>query len=279
MILVADSGSTKTEWALIKNKNEILAFTTIGLNPVFVDSATIISTIKSTEIINYNQQISEVYFYGAGCASKERASIIENPLEDLFHKAKIIVDTDLLGAAISLFGEEKGIVGILGTGSNTGVCSRGEITQNIKSLGYILGDEGSGSCIGKTFIKHFLNNELPKEIHEKFDAEYNITLNQIITKVYKEQFPNRFLASFMPFIYQNKNNEFVHNLLKNSFVNFFQKTILKYPSFDKLELRLTGSISFYFQDIIKEVSNNQNVKLSTTTKSPINNLVSFYINK
>ncbi len=278
MILIADSGSTKTDWVLIDGKDKILTFKTIGLNPVFVNSDNVIQELTKTKITKYAEFIHKIYFYGAGCSSDNRKKIISYPLKKLFANATIIVESDLLGAAISQFGKEDGIIGILGTGSNTGVYKNGKIVKNISSLGYILGDEGSGAAIGKAFIKLLLDNELPENIETKFYNTFNLDLSKIINRIYKEPFPNKFLASFMPFINNNKNNETIKNMLYNSFENFFDKTILKYENYQEKDLRLIGSISFYFSDIIKEICYSKDVKLTSLTKSPLKGLILNYTN-
>ena len=278
MILIADSGSTKTEWALIDGKNIKLEFKTIGLNPVFVDTNDVITELNKTGIIEFSEIIKKIYFFGAGCSTESRKRIISIPLGKLFKNSEIIVESDLLGAAISQFGHKDGIIGILGTGSNTGVYKNGKINENISSLGYILGDEGSGAVIGKAFIKLYLDNELPKDIDTKFSNSFNLSLDTIITKIYKEAFPNRFLASFMPFISENRNDEVVNNMLYNSFGNFFDKTILKYKNYQDKELRLIGSIAFYFNDIIKDMCISKDIRLTSISKAPLKGLIRYYSN-
>ena len=279
MILLADSGSTKTEWALIKDDKSVIKFKTIGLNPVFVSTQDVVNEIKLTELKKYFTDVNYVYFFGAGCSTVVRQTIILDALNKLFINAVVKVDSDLLGAGISQLGEGKGIIGILGTGSNTGIYSNGEIVENISSLGYILGDEGSGAVIGKAFVKLFLNNELPEIISQKFIKKYNYNLDDIIAKVYKEPFPNRFLASFMPFVYENKNDNIVKNMLYNSFSEFFEKTICKYNNYQKYDFKLIGSIAFYFGDIIGDICILKGINLVSVSQSPLNALVKYYINK
>jgi len=278
MILIADSGSTKTEWALIKEDKSVINFKTIGLNPVFVSTQDVVNELKSTKLNNYLTEVKQVYFFGAGCSTESRQSVILKALNELFINSKIKVDSDLLGAGLSQFGNSKGIIGILGTGSNTGIYNNGEIIENISSLGYILGDEGSGAVIGKAFIKLFLNNELTEDIRLKFSKKYDINIDTIITKVYKEPFPNRFLASFMPFIYDNKNDEIVENMLYNSFAEFFEKTICKYNNYQSYQLKLIGSIAFYFSDIIGDICISKGINFVSVSQSPLKALVKYYSN-
>lgn len=278
MILIADSGSTKTEWALLKADKSVVEYKTIGLNPVFVEKKTVIDAVNSLQLNNYISNITKVYFYGAGCSTITRQNIILEALSEIFVNSSVIVETDLLGAAISQFGTNSGIIGILGTGSNTGVYDNGKIIKNISSLGYILGDEGSGAVIGKAFIKSFLDNDMPKEIKSKFATKYKLSIDDIITKVYKQPFPNRFLASFMPFLYDNKDNEFVKNMLYNSFADFIDSTICKYENYNELDFKLIGSIAHYFSSIVYEVCIYKHVNLVSISKSPLSGLVEYYSN-
>ena len=207
MILVADSGSTKTNWGLVDNENNVVSFQTIGLNPFYVTKG----IVKNELLLHFPSDINtnyikNIYFYGAGCSSTERCNIIKSGIEYLFKKAKVYVAHDLIGAARALFGNEKGIVAILGTGSNAACFDGKKITKNISSLGYILGDEGSGAYLGKMFITDFLNNELPNNLYNKFINEYEITKENILDAIYSKPFPNRFLASFTRFLLHNMRN-------------------------------------------------------------------------
>lgn len=274
MKLIADSGSTKTEWILFNDKTKII--NTIGLNPVFVDKQTIIDTLTKSELNTIKENITEIHFFGAGCSSVERKQIIENPLAEFFANAKINIESDLLGAGIAMFGANKGIVGILGTGSNTGLYKSESIIKNVSSLGYILGDEGSGAHIGKAFIKAYLDKELPLVIASAFNKKYNLSLNDIISKVYKEPFPNRFLASFMPFIHSFKSDDFIKALLENCFTEFFQKTILKYENYTEHEVCLVGSVAHFFNEEIISSAKTMNIQISKIEKNPSDGLIKFY---
>jgi len=274
MKLIADSGSTKTEWILLDDKT--ISINTIGLNPVFVNEQTILQTIEFSDLNKYKDAITEVHFFGAGCSSDERKKIIKNPLSKFFKNAKIEVDTDLLGAGISMFATNEGIIGILGTGSNTGYYKNKSIIKNVSSLGYILGDEGSGAHIGKMFIKAFLDKEIPENIATEFNSQFNLSLDDIISKVYKEPFPNRFLASFMPFIHSFKSDVYIQNLLYICFTEFFQKTILKYDNYKQNKICLIGSVAHFFESEIKLSAKKLDIKIDKIAKNPSNGLIEFY---
>ena len=274
MIIVADSGSTKTDWRII-NDNSQFAFSTIGLNPLFVSSTDVVNELQKNFPADISK-IEKVFFYGASCSSDERCSIINNGLSAFFINSEINVYHDMLGAARALFGTEKGIVGILGTGSNTCLYNGKEITKNIGGLGYILGDEGSGAFLGLKLIKHYLNNELPINIQEKFYGEFNLSRNDIITSVYNNDKPNRFLASFSKFIAENKSDKFISKLLIRSFEEFFSKHILKYEDYKAHEIRLTGSVAWVYKKELDIAAKSLDVKISKIIKFPINLLCEYH---
>lgn len=279
MILVADSGSTSTDWVLIEGKNVKSTFKTNGFNPYFVKSEEIINELKSKFPNNIPQNtVNKIYFYGAGCSSKKMISIIDIGLKNVFTDAEIVIENDLLGAARSLFQNESGIAVILGTGSNTCYYNGKSIEKHIVSLGYILGDEGGGVYLGKLFITSYLNNELPKDISDLFYNEYNLRKDQILHTLYKEPNPNRFLASFTKFILKHSKNDFLSAIINKSFSDLFVKYICKYDNHDKLKIRFTGSVSFFFQEQLIKTASKFNIKIDLIEKEPIHGLVQFHIN-
>lgn len=275
MILIADSGSTKTDWVLIANKNQ-QRFNTMGFHPFFITHDIIKQELDTAGISDYKDKIDIIYFYGTGCSTLERTNKIKDGLYKVFKQAKINVFHDMLGAARASCKNNKGMVGILGTGSNSCVYDGRNITANIMSLGYILGDEGSGAFIGKTFIQHYLNNELPTTLTEQFKMDCVLSPVDIIDMVYNQPQPNRFLASFCPFIKINENDNFIKEMLNKCFNAYFDKQICKYEQYQSLPLSLVGSIAFEFEEHIKRVANNRDVKIKTVLKNPIDNLIEFH---
>ena len=273
MIIVADSGSTKTDWKIKLKNGESANFTTIGMNPFFISSAKVITELlKSFPKHLSISEISQVNFYGAGCSGYEKKEIIETALNQFFVNANISVESDLLGAAKALFDNKSGIAVILGTGSNTCMYSGGEIIKNVSSLGYILGDEGSGSYIGKHFIKSYLDNNLPKTICDKFYSSFNLSTADILDKIYKQSFPNKFLASFTKFVSQNIDDKSMYDIVRNSFVQLFKVHITKYDNYKIQKIRCVGSIAYYFQDILKSVAKDYDAEIDMIIKAPIHNL-------
>jgi N-acetylglucosamine kinase-like BadF-type ATPase len=269
MKLIAESGSTSTNWRIV-SKEKTLAFDTKGINPLFLSETNVINDIQNNfpKEINY-KDISELHFYGPGCSTEERCNIIKTLLQKLFSRATINVNTDLLAAAIALFGKKQGIACILGTGSNSGLYDGNIIIENIPSLGYILGDEGSGANLGLRFIKSYLNQQLEKELSVEFEQTYQLQLADIIDKVYREPYPNRFLASFAPFIKNNLNYPSVENLCKESFSEFIDWHILPYQNINATEVSAVGSIAAYFEDILQEVAKSKGFQFSRIVANPI----------
>ncbi|MDF2436659.1 MAG: putative N-acetylglucosamine kinase [Bacteroidota bacterium] len=285
MILIADSGSTKTDWRLIDNKNNTYNFHTIGFNPYFQDSTSIARELNthlepSISALQLDQEKEfNIYFYGAGCSSTEKCDIVKTAISEVFPNADIFVEHDLLAAARALCGNTEGIAAIMGTGSNSCYYDGNKIAANVSSLGYILGDEGSGAYIGKHFIQDYLNKELPAKIADSFDATYNLSKEKILNAVYKEPMPSRFLASFSKFINQNKHEEYFKDLVKFNFNQFFVKHICKYDNHQKVHLSCVGSVAFHYRDTLQEVANSKGVQLNKVIDSPITDLTKFHLNK
>lgn len=286
MILIADSGSTKTIWYLSPNPspigegNKAVRFTTSGFNPFFWTTPDIVNEIKRKcprNIIHHPSSIKHIFFYGSGCSSPARNKIISLALKKVFPKAKAEVRHDLMGAARALFGNEKGIACILGTGSNSCLYDGKEIIKRIGGIGYVLGDEGGGAHIGLALIKALLNDELPENIQKKFLKEYAISKSKIIESVYNKKHPNRFLAIFAKFIRTHIDNAFLRALVHNCFEQFVDKHICKYENHKQIPVGFVGSIAFHFKDILTETAKEKNIILNKIIKSPIDELVKYHL--
>ncbi len=278
MKLIADSGSTTTEWRIIDSSIKH-SFKTIGMSPFFITKEDFVSELKTNLPTEINpKDIYEIHFFGTGCGSQENKNIIHGFLADFFQNSKITVETDLTGAAISMFGNGEGIAAILGTGMNLGHWKNDRFIYTINSLGYILGDEGSGAHLGKTFIKMLLENELPKEIIEEFYSSTKLDATNIIRKIYKEPFPNKFLASVTHFMYKHKSNEVISKIIQDCFESFIDKHVLKISkNTDIYRLSITGSISYFFKNEIIAACLRKNIKIDSITQSPINSLSNFHL--
>lgn len=278
MLLVADSGSTKTHWVLIDSKGIRTAYTTIGYNPYFINSENIYQSLSTTLINQFdNTAVSKVFFYGAGCSTKEKAAIVNNAFVKLFPKAKIFIGHDLLGAAKALMGNRRGFAAILGTGSNTGIYNGEKIEKNIDSLGYILGDEGSGSYIGKKIIRDFMRGQLPPELDKKFKEKHtNLSHPEIFDSIFNKPLPNRFLASFCTFATENKNHVYISNIVSESFSDFFKLVVSRYSGYERLAFNCVGSVGFAFKELLQATAATYKMKTEKIIQSPIEELANYH---
>ena len=276
MILIADSGATKTDWCLGKNKTDARIIQTQGINP-FHQTKEHIAQVLSEELLPQLEDagsISYIHFYGAGC-TPEKSVIVKEELETFFPQAEIEVQSDLLGAARSLCGKEKGIACILGTGSNSCEYDGEKITANVSPLGYILGDEGSGATLGKHLVGDCLKHQLPEHTCSQFLEYTGLTPAQIIDKVYRQPQANRFLASLTPFLSMHRNEPEIHNLLISCFSDFFRRNIMQYD-YRQATVHFTGSIAWYFQEEVKEAATCLDIRTGQFIKSPISGLAKFH---
>ena len=289
MILIADSGSTKTDWCLRKDSEDLLNFTTQGINP-FHQSLQAITDILNKEVLpslagsgkvppetgNTSpsaEEVKEVFFYGAGCTA-EKGEIVKESLQQTFPQATTLeVASDMLGAARALCGNRPGIVCILGTGSNSCYYNGRQITHNVSPLGYILGDEGSGAVLGKRLVGDCLKKQLPEELCNKFLAHYQLTLPEIIDRVYRQPMANRFLAEFSRFLYENRREESIHQLLIDCFSDFIRRNVLQYPD---SELFFIGSIAYYFAEELKETAALHHLRIASIVQRPMEGLVAYH---
>jgi glucosamine kinase len=278
MILIADSGSTKTDWRLIDDRKKIIQFRTAGLNPFFLTSGEIkeiIQTEFSPEV--HPEAVDRIFFYGAGCSSKEKCDVIKEALKSRFLNAEIEVYSDLLAACHSLFGTNEGIVAILGTGSNSCFYNGSEIARQVPSLGIILGDEGSGSHIGKRLLQGVFYRELPEQLLKKFDDRFHLSKEDVLEAVYRKKLPNQFLASFAHFAFQQRNEPSISKLIYTCFKEFFEHHISGYDAEGRYPIHCTGSIAYNFSEIFRQVAADKKIKVGTITESPISGLSLYYL--
>lgn len=276
MQLIADSGSTKTEWMLIDKGIVLKQLITKGINPFFQTEEEICAELKVTLIPQLESiKVQQIHFFGAGCALPERKTQVGNALKVFFADAEISVESDLLGAARALLGREKGIACILGTGSNSCFYDGENIVQNVSPLGFILGDEGSGAVLGKLFVGDCLKNQLPAAIRDKFMDEYQLTPGIILDRVYKQPFPNRFLASFMPFLAAHQHEPAVYNIIYNGFVAFLRRNVMQYD-YSSYPVCFTGSVTYYFADILRKAAADCGISVDKIEKNPMKGLVEMY---
>ncbi len=279
MIVIADSGATKTDWRVVSDSKTIVCFITSGLNPYHVtEHQYSVGLIRNFPSHCSRLDVLEVFFYGAGCATTEKASIAYKGLQEFFPNAHIIVQSDILGAARALFYHQKGIVAILGTGTNVGYYNGLEVLHYSPSLGFILGDEASGANLGKEFFRMWLYGDLPPELAQKFQSKYSYSLASVLHSVYSMPMPARFLAEVVPFIYENRNHSFVKDFLKSSFKQFAERHVTKIPDYRSIEIGFVGSIGTLFEIELKTALAEVGGHLSRVIQYPIENLVDFHLN-
>jgi len=277
MILVADSGSTKTDWRTVASDGTEKRFSTVGINPFHQRGDDIENILRNSELPDFADQVTKVFFYGAGCNYDDKIRVVHDSMTKVFKNAYVEVHHDLIAAARALCGRSEGITCILGTGSNSCYYDGLNIAKNRPSLGYVLGDEGSGAFIGKKFIQDFLYGKTPDSVRTKFVQEYpDLTIDKILDKVYSGYLPNRFLASFTQFIHRNISNPYLHGLVYECFYAFLDNHVCKYDNYKELPTHFVGSISFYFQDILKRVARDTGVSIGKIIKSPIDGLTHYH---
>ncbi len=274
--LIADSGSTKTEWCLLKNNKSTL-FTTQGMSPYFVNAEQIEQIIK-TEVFPFlkKNKIDEIYFYGTGCKNPANLKMFKKVFSKLFEGAAIAVDNDLSAAAKALCGNEKGIACILGTGSNSCYYNGKRIVKNSPGIGFVLGDEGSGAYLGKKVIQHYLYNIFDDDLRARFDAKFVTTDSEILESVYKKPLPNRYLASFAIFLAENRGHYMIENMIEDGINDFFYTHIITYRESQKLPIHFTGGIAYGFKDVVTELCNNYDLQLGNILRSPMEGLIKYH---
>lgn len=277
MILIADSGSSTTDWYVIRKDQPGIRVQTEGLNPNFT-SPDRIDTVLYKDLIPliFPEKTDQVIFYGAGCGRASKRDLISDLLKEHFQRADIEVNTDLLGAARALFGNERGIAGILGTGSNLCVYSGRDIEKVLPSLGFILGDEGSGASLGITLLRSYIREELPPELVSAFEGKYRLDYERIMDSVYLQPYPNRWAASLCPFLHEHLDHPFISELVLNNFRYFLYKNLQKLPDWQSLPVRFSGSVAHHFQDTLKNAASEMGIQVDRILASPLEGLIQFH---
>ncbi len=275
-ILIADSGSTKTEWCLIQGAKK-KKFTTQGISPYFLNTESLASILQKELLPKTgNVEVKEIFYYGTGCSNPTNIGLVKNGLKKIFKTAKVQVEHDLLGAAKALCGTEKGIACILGTGSNSCFFNGKKVVKNSPGLGFILGDEGSGTHLGKKVIQHYLYKTFDAELMDKFEEKYTQTTEEILDSVYKNPLPNRYLAGFVAFLIENRGHYMIENIIEDSINDFFFNHIYKYRESWSLPINFVGSIAYGFKDVLAQMCLEYELTLGKVIKDPMVGLIKFH---
>jgi glucosamine kinase len=274
--LVADSGSTKTDWRFIKADGTIEQARTAGFNPYYQTTEEILAELQAHLKPTIQHQIDEVHFYGAGCSAADKVKIVEDALSVIFPEANVFVEHDLLAAARALCGHEPGIACILGTGSNSCLYDGEKIVDQLPNLGFWLGDEGSGGYLGKRLIQDFIHKEMPQDLWLKFEKRYKVDRDILLDHLYKKPFPNRYAASFAKFLFDNRSTPYAYKLVYDAFDEFFKKSVNKYENYQSYRIHFTGSVAFYYNDILRQLASDRGVVVKNILETPIAGLTLYH---
>jgi glucosamine kinase len=279
MILIAESGSTKTDWVGLVNSEVSFKTETMGLNPYYVGVDQIKIELAEKIVPFINEKVTELHFYGTGVTDDAKSEIVKKGITKAFgYEIQLTAYSDVIAAAKSLFGNAPGIACILGTGSNSCFWNGKIIEFQIPPLGFWLGDEGSGGHLGKSLILSYLHNEMPIEIREKFQQIYGYLDRLDILKIaYGNDKPNKYFAGYSVFLKENIENDFVYRLVENSFVEFFEKYLLKYPKLKTHNVGFVGSIAKHYEDILTKVSKKHGLNIHKIVSKPIDGLIEYHI--
>lgn len=279
MILVADGGSTTVDWCLIGDGEVKKRITTKGANPFFRTTEDISKELSEKLVPEMNGvKIKAVHFYGAGCAFPEVNNIVKAAILENFDvdDADVEVDSDMLGAAVGLYGDKPGIACILGTGANSCFYDGKKMVKNVSPLGFILGDEGSGAVLGRLFIGACLKYQFGEKMREEFLEYMGVDVPEIINRVYKQELPNRYLATAAPFISVNINHEGVRKLVFDAFTDFFKKNIMQYDNYLDYKVSFIGSVAYYFEEVLREAADALSIQIGSIVKSPMDGMIEHF---
>ena len=279
MYFIVESGSTKSDWVLVDSKNNQSFYSTMGFNPYFHSSDLIENELKKhVDILAVTEEVRGVYFYGAGCSSDEMNQIVSDGLKRIFKQASIVVDHDLLACAYATYTGRPAISCIIGTGSNSCLFDGNKLTEVVPALGYILGDEGSGSYFGKQLLSNFLYHKLPANVEKDFVETYHLDKDQIVNNVYREPNANVYISSFMPFIAKHKNEPFFSEMVYQGFKKFMEVHVCCYSDFQHTEVHFVGSLSKIFENELNKAANELGVTITSIIQKPVNGLVNYHLN-
>ena len=278
MIAIVDGGSTKCDWVILENSGKISQKTeSIGFNPNIINADLIPQEIeKNPHLFLIKNQLDYVYFYGSGCGTVENALLVETQLQKVFPYAKVTVKEDLTAAAYAAYNGKSAIVCILGTGSNSCYFDVESIRRDLPSLGFLIGDEGSGSALGKHLVRRFFMKKLPQDLHQEFVETYHLTIEDAIKNMYHNPRANAYLAEFNKFVVQRKQHPYFQNMVFDEMKNFFEYQVLPYEEAREAEINFIGSIAYYYEDVLRAAAAELNLTVGHIVQKPIESLVEYH---
>lgn len=280
MILIGTSGSTKCDWQLIEERETILNLSSKGINPFFHSEEVIANHILAMdELKPYHEKIDVIFFYGAGCSSKEFKNLVQRGISSVFKRSNIYINHDIVAAAFATYEGVPAITGLIGTGANSCFFDGDIVRQEISGVDYILGDEGSGAFLGKRLLRDYMYELLPKELSRELEQNYDLDRHTIFENVYMKPYANVYLASFVPFIQERQDNDYLNGIVKDGLSEYMDLYIKPFRNVDRFKTHFVGSIPFYFKNILEKVAKEKEIQLGMIIKEPIERLVQYHINK
>lgn len=278
MIAIVDGGSTKCDWVILENSGKISQKTeSVGFNPNIINADLIPQEIeKNPHLFLIKNQLDYIYFYGSGCGTVENALLVETQLQKVFPYAKVTVKEDLTAAAYAVYNGKPAIVCILGTGSNSCYFDGESIRRDLPSLGFLIGDEGSGSALGKHLVRRFFMKKLPQDLHQEFVETYHLTIEDAIKNMYHNPRANAYLAEFNKFVVQRKQHPYFQNMVFDEMKNFFEYQVLPYEEAREAEINFIGSIAYYYEDVLRAAAAELNLTVGHIVQKPIESLVEYH---
>ena len=278
MIAIVDGGSTKCDWVILENSGKISQKTeSIGFNPNIINADLIPQEIeKNPHLFLIKNQLDYIYFYGSGCGTVENALLVETQLQKVFPYAKVTVKEDLTAAAYAAYNGKPAIVCILGTGANSCYFDGESIRRDLPSLGFLIGDEGSGSALGKHLVRRFFMKKLPQDLHQEFVETYHLTIEDAIKNMYHNPRANAYLAEFNKFVVQRKQHPYFQNMVFDEMKNFFEYQVLPYEEAREAEINFIGSIAYYYEDVLRAAAAELNLTVGHIVQKPIESLVEYH---
>ena len=279
MILIADSGGTSTSWRLVDTDGQIAQASTLGFNP-YAHPSSRLEHILHDELLPSGQidpsSVRALYFYGAGCSAEDVVASVGQTVSGVFKNAQVEVHSDLLAAARALCGNQPGIACILGTGTNTCHFDGEEIVENIPSMGYALADEGSGAYLGKQLLNDYFRKGMPDIVAQRLKKRFGLERDAVLREVYHGEGPSQYLASFSKFIFQNIKEAYCYQLVYDAFDTFLEKNVMRYEAHKELPVHFTGSVAFYYSNILRQVAQDRGISIKTIAESPIAGLTLYH---
>lgn len=276
MIIIADSGGSKIDWRLLLKNGEVKQAHTAGFNPYYQPLGHLQAVIRDSLVPLTTEAVNKIFYYGTGVSSEKNQKLIQSAFAEHYPAAQIEIGWDLLAAARALCGHERGIACILGTGSNSCLYDGEQIIDNVANLGWILADEGSGTNLGKQTIFDYFRGNMPEKLAAQFKARFPWSREEVLEKVYQQEKPGAFLASFAKFIFQHLKEPYCYQLVYNSFDEFYTNNVMKYSNYQQTKVHFTGSIAFYFSDVLRQVANDKGITVKNILEGPIAGLTLYH---